>query len=210
MSTPLNIPRVNNIGDVSLEQVIKSLEKQTSPYVPLIFDSSQYKKDYFSIPINDSVSRITRYGVYALFFNNITYVITAVNKRDFDKTIITCDTSKLDPTQIVDNAYISQTNRKRTLSQKRTIAYDNNPYRLMNQYSFFDSITVNPNPTVITASNINRTNTDNQYTMWSNLLTIQNIDPVLLNLNIIIKNGDYISLTEFATLNAIITIMMTF
>jgi hypothetical protein len=210
MPSTLTIPNVNNIGDVSLEQVIKYLDTQTTPFVPFIFDTSQYKKDYFSIPINDPVTRITQYGVYALFFNNMTYVITAVNKRDFNKTIITCDTSKLDPTQIVDNAYMSQTNTKRTILQKKVIAQDINPYRLMNTYNFFDSTAVNPNPTLIKASNMNRIDADNQYTMWSNLLTIKNIDPVLVNLNIIIKNGDYISLTDFATLNAIITIMMTF
>ena len=209
MSSSLPVPDVHNIGDVSLEQVIKLLDTQITPFNSLKLDSSQYKKDYFSIPINDPITRITQYGVYALFFNKITYVITAVNKYEFDKTIITCDTSTLDPTQIVDNAYISQTNTKRTLLQKRIISQDNNPYRLMNTF-VFNSTTINPNPTLESASNMDNIDPNINYTMWSNLLTIQSIDPVLINLNLIIKNKNYISLTEFATLNAIITLMMTF
>jgi hypothetical protein len=41
-------------------------------------------------------------------------------------------------------------------------------------------------------------------------LTITSVDPILMNLNIVIKNGTYLSTTDFNTLNSIITILMAF
>lgn len=162
------------IGDVALEQALATLSRQTSPFVATSLNTTRYKKDYIIMNINDKKSQILRYGIFALFLNTLTYVVTTTTKQDLDKVIITYSTSSYDPTQIVDIAYKYQTSTDRSLIQKSIAKELKNPEILQN--------------TII----------------------ISNIDPVLMNLNIIIKNKTYMSTTDFNTLNAFITIMMSF
>jgi hypothetical protein len=168
------------IGDVALEQALATLNKQTSQLIPITLNTSQYKKDYILIDVADPITRIIQYGIFTLFFNTITYVITTTTKQDLDYMIITCSTivpnstTISDPTQIVDMVYKYQTNKDRTLFQKSIMRQLNNPEKLLST------------------------------------LTITSVDPILMNLNIVIKNGTYLSTTDFNTLNSIITILMAF
>ena len=191
--TSLNL--INNempIGDVSLEQVVGLLSHPSQDMVhQRHLTTSHYKKNFFVLEFDNPNSRIIKYCVFALFLNKKTYVLTTINKRDMDETIITYTESLLDPTQIIDAAYLYEKQKNRSLYIKRFVRQENNPERL--QDLMVDQILENP---------INQ--------LFTGVIEVTNIDPELINLNIIIKNGTYISTTEFASLNAFITVMMIF
>lgn len=186
---------VNNgvpIGDVSLEQVVTLLSYPVSAELfPIVLSTNRYKKDYFILEFNDPRSLITKLGVFALFFNGKTYVLNTTNKRGMNETIITYAESALDPSAIVETAYFYQKQIDRTLYLKSVAVQQNNPERL-------EDLTI----VQIPEKPVNQLFTDE--------IPVTYIAPELINLSIIIKNGNYISTTDFNTLNAVVTIMIAF
>ena len=180
------------IGDVSLEQIYALLNRPT-PLLDLdiILETNRYKKDYAVLEIRNPDSQIIKYGVFALFFNDVTYVLTTTNKRLMDETVIVYTESTIDPSIIVDTAYLYEKQIGRTLYLRRFVRRENNPERLTVLTN--DTLPMAPISQILTGE-----------------IGVTPIGMDLMDLNIIIKNGTYISTTEFEKLDAVISIMMTF
>lgn len=188
----VNLNKSIPIGDVSLEQTIEILSNPSRTQLfPVLLQTNRYKKDYFTLEFNDLNSKIIKYGVFALFFNGKTYVLNTTNKYDMNETIIVYSESTLDPSVIVDTIYRHENQFDRSLYLKRYARRENNPERL-------EDLTI----TQISEKPVKH--------MFTGDIVVGDIDIELVKLNIIIKNGNYISTTEFNKLNAVISIMLTF
>ena len=177
------------IGDVSLEQIY-ALLNHPQLFDIFILQTNRYKKDYAVLEISNPDSQIIKYGVFALFFNDVTYVLTTTNKRLMDETVIVYTESTSDPSVIVDTSYLYEKQIGRTLYLRRFARRENNPERLTDL------------TTDIPMAPISQ--------MLMGEIGVTPIGMDLMDLNIIIKNGTYISTTEFEKLDAVISIMMTF
>lgn len=180
------------IGDVSLEQVYATLNQQLpGEFITYVLSTNRYKKDFFVIDFNESYSDVVKYGVFALFFNGTTYVLTTTYKRNMDLVLIQYNESVSDPTDIVETTYRYQKQIARSLYLKSVMRRENNPERL-------EDLSV----VQISTKPISH--------MFNNLIGVSDIDPEIINLNVIIKNETYISTTEFSKLDAVVSVMMMF
>ena len=169
-----NIGTVNNnqqnirtiSGDTVLENFYNNFNNNTIIEPTQTF-SNIYKKD-FAIIVNENntTSEIIKYGIYAVLYKNITYVINLIQKKNMIDPIITYSESQLDPSIIIDIAYKYEKNKNRPIYLKRYLKQTNNPSTFLSY------------------------KTDISYTKD---IIINDINDDLIDLYIIIANNKYIS-----------------
>lgn len=183
---------IRNIGDVALEDIMNLLGEGI-PFDDFITLRERFslKKDYASVIITDPQSDITRFSVYTLSYANKTYVLTVTYKKNMNIPMITYDETVRDPSDLVEEVYSYDMGRERTLLLRRVLRQQNIPERLQSL--------------LIPSHSDQRPDM-----MFQNIITIDNIAQELVELDITIKNGQYISKTPVEKLLAVTTAMNNF
>lgn len=152
---------IKQIGDSYLESILPISQPNN-----IQNEYNIYKRDYQLLSF-DTNCDIIQYNIYVIEYNNITYVMNMINKKNLDLPLIYYYETVGNSSEIIDTVYKYQTERSRTLNMKR------NKYVVTNTNKYLDGVNLTLNPIIN-----------------SELTTI---DQNLTQLNIILKNKEYIS-----------------
>jgi hypothetical protein len=181
-----------NVGDIALEQIMNLLGEGAADTTQIQSVSSLYplKKDACTINVKDPNSNITKYSIYTLSSQNITYVMCVIYKKNMDLPLITYGESETDPSAIVNNVYAYDVGRNRTLFLQSTFQGEQFiPERIKSLLST-DKTDVNLS--------------------YKGEVLVNKVDPTLIDLNIIIKSQLYVSIAPYKKLVIMSDTMISF
>lgn len=181
---------LEEIGDTYLESIIDVDVPNFSITNEAEINKFRVKKDYVIMKFNCPKNEITEYHMYALGIGAVTYSIVLIRKRFLDTPIIEYSETQQDPTSLIDSVYFYQKQISRTIFMKRVAKTIDNDEKGIEIIDYLQ----NPRPDL----NFNTT------------IKLEEVDQNILQLDIIIKNMDYISNTPNELLLKVVTCMMEF
>jgi len=208
------------LGDVEIEEILETIATTepatTEPATTSITTKKMVrpiKKDFMSITpfssigivqigtlLSTGINRqvickrqtdIIKYAVYAVLVDEVTYVITLVLRNYNPLPTLSYSESSSDPSDIVDNAYLYEVGRERSLYLRNYAKRVNNPDQIID-LSILQQPETGPEK------------------VFDGTIFVTDVDEELINLSIIVKNGEYISSDPFEKLLFTVNSLISF
>jgi hypothetical protein len=203
------------LGDVEIEEILETIVT-TEPSTTSITTEKMVrpiKKDFMTITPFSSIgivqidtllstgtnrhvvckrqTDIIKYAVYAVLVDEMTYVITLVLRNYNPLPTLSYSESTLDPSDIIDNAYLYEVGRPRSLYLRNYAKRVNNPDQIIDL-------------------NVLQQPETGPEKVFDGTIFVTDVDEELINLSIIVKNGEYISSDPFEKLLFTVNSLISF